>query len=176
MPVGARSGRRRAAAATLFQLQIARGERSAMIRCMADALLCWQRKDAVKRQKWSLRAAADSAAETAAREQCSGACCSRRDRLTDDAMYATSHVRCVVNGPGKWGLSTAFLTAGGVLQPALHRSREGNSGAEQSAERARAGAATEIRSQRTLSTSAIALQAAKKGELRRLQKSETQRI
>ncbi len=38
MPVGACSERRRAAAAMLFQLQIERGVRSAMIRYMAAAL------------------------------------------------------------------------------------------------------------------------------------------
>ncbi len=60
----------------------------------------------MKRQKWSLRAAADSAAVAAAREQRHGACCSRKDRQTYAAMYAGSHVRCVVHRPAKQLVAT----------------------------------------------------------------------
>ncbi len=65
----------------------------------------------MKKQKWSLHATADSTAEAATSRQRRSACCSRNDRLTDDAVYAGSHVRCVVHGPGKCGQSPAASIA-----------------------------------------------------------------
>ncbi len=63
--------------------------------------------------KWSLRAAADSAATAAASGQRSGACCSRINRLTDAALYAGS-LSCtdLSNGPSvpgnnEWQLVTS---------------------------------------------------------------------